>query len=298
MMGDVPQSRYFRSQRTRLHYVEWGSPDKPTLILVHGSRDHCRAWDWVAAQLATDWHILAPDMRGHGDSDWASDGVYTNASYVYDLAELVRIRCDQPVTIVGHSAGGAASACFAALYPEATRKLVLVDGLGISPESGLMSDNPNLLRRQMPIDAQLRDWIDARRGFAHKSPRRYPSIDAAARRLRRENSFLSQAQAMHLTTHGLRRTEDDGFVWKFDNLVRLAHPSDRRDDEFLLMLGKIACPTMLLWGSASYTPDPRNDIRAKAVKGARIGVLEGASHWLHHDAFDGFMAHLKDFLWA
>jgi pimeloyl-ACP methyl ester carboxylesterase len=37
------------------------------LLLVHGGRDHCRNWDWVAAALRRDWHVLAPDLRGHGD---------------------------------------------------------------------------------------------------------------------------------------------------------------------------------------------------------------------------------------
>lgn len=295
-MSDAARARHFTSQRLRLHYAEWGSPDKPPLLLVHGSRDHCRAWDWTAERLAADWHILAPDARGHGDSEWASDGVYTSAAYIYDLAELVRLHCTAPVTIVAHSAGGSISAGFAALYPEHMRKLVLIDGLGISPESGLTQGHPNLVRRQLPADEELRSWIDARRSFAEKTPRRYPSVDAAAERLLRENAFLRIEQALHLTTHGLRRTEDGGFVWKFDNLVRLAHPQDRRDDDFLLMLSKIACPTLLLWGSASYTPDPRHDIRAHAVRNARIEVLEGASHWLHHDGFDWFIAQLKAFL--
>ena len=63
-----PTSRHYFSQRLRLHYVDWGNPDAPPLLLVHGGRDHCRNWDWVAVALRKDWHIICPDLRGHGDS--------------------------------------------------------------------------------------------------------------------------------------------------------------------------------------------------------------------------------------
>ena len=74
-----PTSRIYFSQRLRLHYVDWGNPTAPPLLLVHGGRDHCRNWDWVAAALRRDWHVLAPDLRGHGDSQWSPDGNYSTA---------------------------------------------------------------------------------------------------------------------------------------------------------------------------------------------------------------------------
>src|SRR2546427_10697131 len=84
-----PTSRTFFSQRLRLHYVDWGNPDKPPLLLVHGGRDHCRNWDWTAEALLDDWHIIAPDLRGHRDSQWSTDANYTMAGYTYDPAPLI-----------------------------------------------------------------------------------------------------------------------------------------------------------------------------------------------------------------
>ncbi|MGA3002432.1 MAG: alpha/beta fold hydrolase, partial [Acetobacteraceae bacterium] len=69
MLG--PTSRIYFSQRLRLHYVDWGNPDAPPLLLVHGGRDHCRNWDWVATALQDEYHVIAPDLRGHGDSQWS-----------------------------------------------------------------------------------------------------------------------------------------------------------------------------------------------------------------------------------
>src|ERR1700758_5657853 len=71
-----PTSRIYFSQRLRLHYVDWGNPAAPPLILLHGGRDHCRNWDWVAAACRDDYHVIAPDLRGHGDSAWSASRHY------------------------------------------------------------------------------------------------------------------------------------------------------------------------------------------------------------------------------
>ena len=63
-----PTSHSYFSQRLRLHYVDWGNADAPPLLLVHGGRDHCRNWDWLAEALREEWHIIAPDLRGHAHS--------------------------------------------------------------------------------------------------------------------------------------------------------------------------------------------------------------------------------------
>src|SRR3546814_12717542 len=75
-MASGPISNSFISQRLKLHYVDWGNESAPPLLLVHGGRDHCRSWDWVAERLADRYHIIAPDLRGHGDSAWSPDGQY------------------------------------------------------------------------------------------------------------------------------------------------------------------------------------------------------------------------------
>ena len=101
-----PTSQSFTSQRLRLNYVDWGNPDAPPLVLVHGGRDHARSWDWTAEALRKDWHVVAMDHRGHGDSDWVSDGNYRTEDMVYDLAQLIHQLGRGPVTIVSHSMGG------------------------------------------------------------------------------------------------------------------------------------------------------------------------------------------------
>jgi pimeloyl-ACP methyl ester carboxylesterase len=113
-----PASHTFFSQRLRLHYVDWGNPDQPPLLMIHGGRDHCRNWDWAAATLRHDWHIIAPDLRGHGDSQWSADGNYGMNGYIYDLAQLIHGQRLAPVTIIAHSLGGNVALRYAGLYPE------------------------------------------------------------------------------------------------------------------------------------------------------------------------------------
>jgi pimeloyl-ACP methyl ester carboxylesterase len=130
-----PTSHSYFSQRLRLHYVDWGNPGAPPLLLIHGGRDHCRNWDWVAQELRDDYHIIAPDLRGHGDSQWLIGGsLHAWTDYVYDIAQLIHQTKLKPVTIVGHSLGGAISLRYTGIYPETVRKLVAIEGLGLSPK--------------------------------------------------------------------------------------------------------------------------------------------------------------------
>ena len=70
--SDAPQSRYYQSQGLRLHFTDWGNPSAPPLLLVHGGLDHSRSWDHLAQALRADFHVVAPDLRGHGCSGWAT----------------------------------------------------------------------------------------------------------------------------------------------------------------------------------------------------------------------------------
>ncbi len=72
----TPASHVYFSQRLRLHYIDWGNPQATTMVLVHGIHDHCRTWDDLVAQFADRFHIIAPDLRGHGDSAWVQGSAY------------------------------------------------------------------------------------------------------------------------------------------------------------------------------------------------------------------------------
>ena len=219
--GPGPTSRIYFSQRLRLHYVDWGNADAPPLVLVHGGRDHCRNWDWVAEELRRDWHIIAPDLRGHGDSEWSKDGTYMMAGYIYDLAQLIHQLKRRRRSPSSPIRSAATSPCATpASIPENVAKLIAIEGLGPSPADAGASACAK------PFPERMRAWIDEQRGLSGRLPRRYASIEDACKRMQEENKHLSPEQARHLTQHGVNQNEDGTYSWKFDNYVRSWPPYD------------------------------------------------------------------------
>ncbi len=284
-----PTSNSFISQRLRLHYVDWGNPDAPPLILQHGGRDHCRSWDWVAQRLRHDWHVIAPDLRGHGDSAWSPDGHYAMNAYVYDFTQLIHTLGHEQVTIVAHSLGGNIATRFTGLYPDRVARLANIEGLGPAPE--VMAE-----RNKVGYAARIREWIEDKRKAAGRMPRRYETIRAAYERMKSENSFLTDEQARHLTIHGINRNEDGTWSWKFDNYLNIWPVDYTPPSEIEGLWGSIECPMLLFYGRDSFASNPERDGRLAHFKTARVIEYENAGHWLHHDQFDRFMADLTEFL--
>ncbi|HET7296882.1 MAG TPA: alpha/beta hydrolase [Gemmatimonadales bacterium] len=284
-----PTSHTYFSQRLRLHYVDWGNPGKPPLLLLHGGRDHCRNWDWTAAALREDWHVIAPDLRGHGDSQWSPDGSYTMAGYLYDLAQLIHQQRLAPVTIIAHSLGGNIALRYSGIYPDTVAKLVAIEGLGPSPR--VLAE-----RREKTIAERMDEWIREQRGLAGRLSRRYASIEDAFRRMQEENPHLTAEQARHLTAQGVNQNEDGTYSWKFDNYVRAWPPYDMTGRDIQLLCSRISCPTLLLYGKESKSGDPLEDGRARAFRHARVVGIDGAGHWLHHDRLDDFLRIVREFL--
>ena len=284
-----PTSNSYISQRLKLHYVDWGNRDAPPLILQHGGRDHCRSWDWVANQLRHDWHVICPDLRGHGDSDWSPEGNYQSDALVYDFAQLIRDLGYDKVSIIAHSLGGNVATRFCALYPDVVKKFVNIEGLGPSPK----------LRREMEAKGtveRMREWIANKRKAAGRAPRRYGTLEAAYARMKEENSFLTDEQARHLTVHGVSRNEDGTWSWKFDNYLNVWSPTDISFAKQEELWSAITCPIQFFYGANSFASNPEKDGRLTHFQNANVLEYADAGHWLHHDQFDRFMSDVKAFL--
>jgi len=283
-----PTSNRFVSQRLRLNYVDWGNPEAPLLILQHGGRDHCRSWDWVAEELRRDWHVICPDLRGHGDSEWSPEGHYGMDAFVYDFAQLVHTLGQDKVTIIAHSLGGNIATRYTGLYPEKVAKFVNIEGLGPPPG----------MRREAEVNAsdRLRQWVEDKRKASGRMVRKYATLRDAYQRLKEENTFLTDQQARHLTVHGASRNEDGTWSWKFDNYLNVWSASDLPTDQVVALWEAISCPVLMLWGKDSFAASPAGDGRMDYFPSARLIEYENAGHWLHHDQFDRFLADVKEFL--
>ncbi len=283
-----PTSQFYVSQRLRLHYVDWGNDDAPPLVLVHGGRDHCRNWDWVAECLRREWHVIAPDLRGHGDSAWVTGSNYAMVDYVYDLAQLVHQKKLAPVTIIGHSLGGAISLSYTGIHPETVAKVVAIEGLGPSP--AMLA-----AREQTRFHERMIEWMESMRALAGRMPRRYASVEEALGRMQAENPRLTPEQARHLTVHGVNQNEDGTYGWKFDNYIRAFSPYSFNPDDARELWGRIPCPTLLVRGMESWASNPLEDGRATFFTDARVVNVEKAGHWVHHDQLEVFLAAVKEF---
>lgn len=285
-----PASHSFISQRLRLHYVDWGNPTAPPLLLLHGGRDHCRNWDWVAQGLRDRFHIIAPDLRGHGDSAWSPDGDYSMGAYVYDLAQLIHQQKLSPLTIVAHSLGGNIALRYTGIYPENVARICAIEGLGPSPR---MIEE----RKKVSVRDRFRTWIDEKRAVAGRVPRRYPTIEDALARMKAENGYLNDAQARHLTEHGVSQNEDGTYSWKFDNYLHVWNSPQDMDQEAVNSLWSgITCPTLLCYGEKSWASNPEKDGRISLFQNAKVVSFPDAGHWLHHDRYAMFMDELNKFL--
>jgi pimeloyl-ACP methyl ester carboxylesterase len=283
-----PTSHYYYSQRLKLHYVDWGNPEKPLAVLVHGGRDHARNWDWVAQALRDNYHVIVPDLRGHGDSEWARGSEYAMVEYVVDIAQLLSQLHSFPVLLIGHSLGGGIVLQYSGVYPEKVGKVVAIEGLGPPPQMIEQQSKHAYERMQL--------WITQMRDLAGRLPRRYKTLNEAVQRMREANPRLSEAQAYHMTVHGTNRNEDGTYIWKFDNYVRAQSPYRFNVDDAREIWGRITCPTLLFRGTESWASDPEKDGRAQAFQQAKVVNVSGAGHWVHHDQLPIFLRAVQDFL--
>lgn len=280
---EEPQSHFYQSQGLRLHYVVWGREDKPPLLLVHGGRDHCRSWDFVAQRLKDRFRIYAPDLRGHGDSDWAAGAAYNLSQFLLDLA-LLTDTIEGPVTIIGHSMGGALALQYAAVFPERTARVVAIEGLGPAPVE------------DAPLPVRMRQWIHRMRVLEQREPRRYASIEEAARRMMEVNPRLSVEVARHLSLYGTRCDEDGRYSWKFDRRVPTGSPYEFDLQRAQEMWSHVRVPVLLISGSDSGEMLRQWDVRATVIPNHRSVVIEGAGHWVHHDQLERFLEVVGRFL--
>lgn len=280
-----PTSHSYFSQRLRLHYLDWGNEGAPTLLLVHGNRDHCHNWDWVASDLASEYHVVAPDFRGHGDSQWVIGSAYSHSEYVYDLAQLIHQRNLGPLHVIAHSLGGGVALRYAGIYPEMIRKMIVIEGWG----------GPPSMYNQQPVHERMKNWIEQTRKVSGRLPKRYASLEEAYERMQEANKHLSAEQARHLTIHGSNQNEDGTYSWKFDNYTHVMSPFDMTMDQSRELWKRIDAPLLLVSGKESWMGMASREDPATLFQNARHVAMENAGHWVHHDRLAGFLTLTREF---
>ncbi|MEU8925446.1 alpha/beta hydrolase [Kitasatospora sp. NPDC048545] len=144
----------------RLSYLDFGGPGRP-LLALHGHLSEGAVWGRLAAELAGEWRVIAPDQRGQGESDRAGD--YSREGYLADVGALLDHLGLERVVLLGHSLGGINAYQFAARHPERVEALVDVEAPVVF---GLEGPHPLAFLLGLPYDAPTRDGLIAALGPA------------------------------------------------------------------------------------------------------------------------------------
>ena len=261
----------------RYHYTEWGAPSAPAVIFLHGITGHARTWDDEARGLAGRFRAIALDQRGHGDSDPAPDGDYSDGALLGDLEAFVDALRLARVSLVALSLGGRVAINYAGRHPDRVERLVVVDiGPDIAPAGR------------------------ARVGMLMAgAPERFASLDEVATHLRANNPRYTDSMLRHRAQHAVRALPGGGFTWKYDRALREAIRQGRLrvPADLWPQWAAIRCPTLLVRGSES---DILTDEIAKkmleALPHARLAVVPNAGHTVPGDQPAVFQALLREFL--
>ena len=263
--------RYVTVNGLRLHYLDWGGPTKPAMIVLHGIARHAHTFDHIAPEFARDYHVIAVDMRGHGDSAWSPEGAYLVQDHVKDLEGVVRELGIRRVTLLGNSTGGRVVQVFAGLHPDVVERLIVED---VGPE-------------------RPRSIADGFAAQVQRDANGWASEDDLVKQLTTQNQRTPASILRNYAHFGTKRREDGRVVWKRDpNLVK-----GFIETELWESVSKITSPTIYVIGGASRIVPPETQQKLKqTLPNCEIITMPGLGHYPDEDDTAGFLTIVNRFL--
>ncbi|MDL2357599.1 MAG: alpha/beta hydrolase [Pseudomonadota bacterium] len=286
------RSEFITVRGLRTHVRHWGREGAPIIFMVHGWMDVGASFQFVADNLAGDWHVIAPDWRGFGFTERSGADTYWFPDYLADLdAMLDHYTPDAPVNLLGHSMGGNVVGIYAGVRPERVRRLINLEGFGMPAASADKAPR------------HYAKWLAALREPAQL--RSYPSVAAVAARLQKTNPRLSDARAAFLAPHW--SAPNDAGEWEIlgDPAHKQPGATLYRVEEVMACWSAITAP--VLWVEADDTnmwlwmgpkPEARIEIdrRLAHLKNVQMAMIADAGHMLHHDQPEQLARLIESFL--
>lgn len=269
-----PRSRFLDIRGLRYHLHEWGRPGAPLMVMLHGWMDVGASFQFVVDALKRDWHVLAPDWRGYGRTQWATDS-YWFPDYLADLELILdEVAAAERPLLVGHSMGGNVAMLYAGIRPDRIGAVVNLEGFGLRDSAA--TEAPKRYAR----------WIDELKAGARL--RDFGSLTDVAERLRANNPRLSVDRAAWLAAHWSERTEDGRYRVAGDPAHKIVNPVLYRSAEVAACWACISAP--VLWVEAAQTDAMKwagrreqIDARIAILKDVHVRIVDDAGHMLHHD---------------
>ncbi len=249
-----------------------GNAGRRPLLLLHASGCHAHWWDEVGPQLAADYDVIAPDLRGHGDSGRPEPPDYHFDAYVADVAGLVQRLGLQDFDVIGHSMGGYIALRYASTQPQGLRHMVAAD---------LLCDvGGEMLARMHQASERPQPTFATREEAAGKFRLQPPETTAS-----------SEVLEM-LAREAVCQTASGEWTFKFDRRAR-KHPAVRVWD----LLPLITCPVLVVRGELSpLMPVANAERMAHELPHGEWTSLPGTYHNLMLDDFTGFVEVVRAFL--
>ena len=266
----APTDKFVTANGMRFHYLDWGEPSNPPMLLLHGFAQTCHAWDFVALSFSNRFRVIALDQRGHGDSDWSPNGDYSPETQQSDIHAIVEALDLNEFVLMGLSMGGVNSFTYAANHRERVRALVIVDAAPETQTGG--TDNIRTF-------VQQEDELD--------------SLDDFVERVRKYNPRRAVEQIRGSIRHNLKELPSGKWTWKYDKLLRSPERRMGRDPETVQRLWGYAeslkCPTLVVRGGASdvIAQDTADGLRSR-IPNSRLATVENAGHLVMGDNPAGF----------
>lgn len=290
------RSEFVPVRGLRYHVNVWGdpslvTPEWPPLMMVHGWMDVGASFQFVVDALEADRYVIAPDWRGFGLSDAPGSDSYWFPDYLGDLEALLdALAPNQRVDLAGHSMGGNVVMIYAGVRPERIRRLINLEGFGM-PET-----------RPQQAPKRYAQWLDELKQPAVLRP--YPSVDAVAKRLVKNNPLLTPDKAAWLAAHWSQQRDDGQWHILGDPAHKHANPVLYRKEEVLECWKRIEAPVLWVEGDRTDVTKwwgdryPRADFESRLAVVPRLEreLLSPCGHMLHHDQPEALAQRLERFL--
>jgi pimeloyl-ACP methyl ester carboxylesterase len=200
----MPVRQTFIKSDIQLSYLEWNQGQEP-LLLLHGLGDHALVWSSLGEYLAAEYHIVAPDMRGHGDSS-KPDKDYSFESAIADLEALMDKFGWSSAHVVSHSWTGKLAVIWARENPQRVRSMVLVDPIFIWKM-------PEFLKATFPVLYRFLSFLKGMGPFAS-----YEEAEQVARQLNQYQGWSKLQQQVFQA--GIEQKSDGSWGSKFTIAAR------------------------------------------------------------------------------
>ena len=273
----LPEERRVTVNGLGFRYLDWGSKGQRPILFLHGGALTAHTWDLCCVALRDEYHCMALDQRGHGDTDWAPDLDYSIAAQREDVKGFAEAVGLGQFVLVGMSMGAINGLAYAIEYPETLSALVLIDA------------GPNVRR---PGSRRIRDFVN---GGAEPE-----TLEAIIERAMSFNPRRDPLILRRSLMHNLRQQTDGTWIWKYDRrrfqqMGGDQHAAERRG--LADGLARVTCPTLVVRGGESDVfHDEDAERLATGLPDGRRVTIPKAGHTVQGDNPKDLAAALRDFL--